>query len=123
MLEKVINIIQLCVMLVVGLAMTLGMMAIPLGLLYMLIAPFFGPDPSDHMDSVLLWLLGFAALLFTLWIAVKVGTWAYEKFVYVRIAFKAIGYTLAALLVVATVSNCMSKGGSGGCTPSRYIDC
>jgi hypothetical protein len=123
MLEKVINIIQLCVMLVVVLVMTLGMMAIPLGLLYMLIAPFFGPDPSGHMDSVLMGVLGFAALLFTLWIVVKVGTWACEKFVYVRIAFKAIGYTLAALLVVATVSNCVSKGGSGGCTPSRYIDC
>ena len=123
MLEKVFNIIQLCILFVICLAMTLGIMAMPLGLLYMLIAPFFGPDPSGHMDSVLMWVLGLAALLFTLWIAVKVGTWAYEKFIYVRIAFKAIGYTLAVLLVIATVSNCVSKGGSGGCTPSRYIDC
>lgn len=123
MLEKVVHIIQLCFMLVIGLVMTLGMMAVPLSLLYFLIAPFFGPDPSGHLDSVLMWVLGLAALLFTLWIAVKAGTWAYEKFAYVRMAFTAIGYTLAALLVVATVSNCMSKGGGGGCIPSRYIDC
>lgn len=51
MLKKVINIIQLCVMLVVGLVMTLGMMAVPLGLLYMLIAPFFGPNPSTKNDE------------------------------------------------------------------------
>ncbi len=49
MLKKVINIIQLCVMLVVGLVMTLGMMAVPLGLLYMLIAPFFGPNRQLRM--------------------------------------------------------------------------
>ena len=123
MLEKVLNVIQLCVMLVVGLVMTIGIVAVPLALLYMLIAPLLGPDPSGHIDSILMWAFGLAVLMFALWMAIKVGVWAHKKFVYVRIAFKFIGYTLAALLVVATVSNCASEGGSGGCVPSRYIDC
>ncbi len=123
MLEKVINIIQICLMLVVGLAMGLGMMALPLWMLYKLIAPFFGPDPVGHMGSILKWALGFAAFLFTLWIVIMAGTWAYKKSVYVQLAFKVIGYTLAALFVVAAMSNCMGKIGSGGCVPSRYVDC
>lgn len=123
MLEKVFNVIRLCILFVVCLICMLGILAMPVGLLYMLIGPFFGPDPAGHMNSILRWVVGLAAFAFTLLIAIKLGNWAYEKFGIVRIAFKAIGYTLAALLVVATVSNCVSKGGSGGCIPSRYIDC
>ena len=96
--------------------------ALPVWVLYRIVAPIFGTDPIGYLRDVALGLGGI--VLFSLGataIAILIGR-VFDKFVIVRAVAKGIAAMFIAIAVVGALSRC-SGSESSTCITSRYFDC
>ena len=107
----------------IGLLIQLGMMlAIPIGLLYLLIKPIFGSNPSGEYISMALSTGQFLLVLGGIFGVVYIVASLASRFQIVASALTVMAGLLVAILVAGALVQCAS-GDHHECRESRYVTC
>jgi hypothetical protein len=106
-----------------GVLIQFGMLLIiPVGLLYIIVKPAFGPNPAAEYYSMAVATGQFALVMGGIFCAIYIIATLAVKFKFVSSALKLIGYLFVALIAAGALAQCMSNDNQE-CRESRYITC
>ena len=118
-IEKALGVSGILIGLVVQIAMLL---AIPIGLLYILIKPAFGPDPSEEYLSMALVAGQISLVIGGIFGLIYVTAYLASRFEVVAFTLKLVCCLLLALMAAGALVQCVS-GDHQECRESRYVTC
>lgn len=107
----------------IALGLQIGMLlAIPIGLLYVLFKSIFESDPSAEYLSMALVAGQVVLIIGGIFGAIYIAAYMVSRFMAARLILSAIGYFLLALIVIGALVQCVS-GDQQECRESRYVAC